>query len=398
MSALDRCVENGQRIFVADTPGFNDTQLSDVDILKDIAFFLSQLHLRKVRLGGILYLHPITDNRVSGSALKTFNILRALCGLQSLKCASLVTTKWDALRSSKDDLAAYGRENELKYTSNLWGSMRQHGSQSYRWLGSEASARSIVREVIQTSCRNTSSPVLQIQRELVDEKRPLDSTSAGREIMKHYGDRCQKLKQELDNLRSELLSASDLTREELKEGEAEVNRLMDELNRAETSQQGLRVSQQDLFDQKKREYQRLYQGIWEEVEQEKKMISDIDNRLSAFEQRLSRLEPKMDSAKGPSTAGEPPEAGTWARVRLFLKRNVLPLLGVLAGVGVVAAGAAVINPPLIMAGAQLLALSFSGVQWQHGQGADGRDLIAGVEGVMKACPPTPISAGFRICT
>ncbi|KAK3492197.1 P-loop containing nucleoside triphosphate hydrolase protein [Neurospora hispaniola] len=394
---LYSCVENGQRIFVADTPGFNDTQISDVEILKDIAFFLGQLHLRNVRLGGILYLHSITDNRVSGSALRTFNMLRALCGPQALNCAALVTTKWGALRSPKDDLAACDRENELMYTSNFWGSMRQHGSQSYRWLGSEASARSIVREVIQTTCRRTSSPVLQIQRELIDEKRPLDSTSAGREMMKRYEDRCQKVKQELDDLRSELLSASGLTREELKEGEAEVNRLMNELSRSETSQQGLRVSQRDLFEQKTGEYKQLYQGIWEEVEQEDQMVSEIGGR----EQRLSHLEPKRDSAKGLATAENPPippRAGTWARVGRFLKRNVLPLLGVLAGVGVVAAGAAVISPPLIMAGAQLLALSFAGVQWHTGQGADGPDLIAGVEGVIRACPPTPITAGFRMHT
>ncbi|KAL0467618.1 P-loop containing nucleoside triphosphate hydrolase protein [Neurospora intermedia] len=398
---LYSCVENGQRIFVADTPGFNDTQISDVEILKDIAFFLGQLHLRNVRLGGILYLHSITDNRVSGSALRTFNMLRALCGPQALNCAALATTKWGALRSPKDDLAACDRENELMYTSNFWGAMRQHGSQSYRWLGSEASARSIVREVIQTSCRRTFSPVLQIQRELIDEKRPLDSTSAGREMMTRYEDRRQKIKQELDDFRSELLSSSGLTREELNEGEAEVNRLMDELSRSETSQQGLRVSQRDLFEQKTGEYKQLYQGIWEGIEQEDQMASEIDRRLSAFEQRLSHLEPKMDSAEGLATAENPsipPRAGTWARVRRFLKRNVLPLLGVLAGVGVVAAGAAVINPPLIMAGAQLLALSFARVQWHTDQGVDGPDLIAGVEGVIRACPPTSITAGYRMHT
>ncbi|KAH7635285.1 P-loop containing nucleoside triphosphate hydrolase protein [Sordaria sp. MPI-SDFR-AT-0083] len=373
---LYSCVENGRRIFVADTSGFGDTRRPDVEILKDIAFFLGQIHRHNVRLGGILYLHPITDNRVSGSALRTFNLLRAFCGPQALKCAALVTTKWDSLRSAKDDLAASDRESELKYTSNFWGLMRQQGSQVHRWFGSQSSAQAIVRGLIQSTCQSTSLPVLQIQRELVDEERHLDETLAGREVLKWYGVAYQKLKQEIQSLKSDVLAAPDLTLDELSASERELNHLMDELGRTERVQQDLRVSPNDLFDEKQEQYKDMYHGT----------IRDLTDRLSRCEETLN--------APPPHTA-----TGRWTRTKLFLRQNILPLLGILAGVGVIAAGAAVISPPLVTAGAQLCALCFAGVEWpaHPPTGAGGTELAGGIEDVMRACPPTLISPGFQIC-
>ncbi|KAK3401545.1 P-loop containing nucleoside triphosphate hydrolase protein [Sordaria brevicollis] len=390
---LYSCVENGRRIFVADTPGFGDTRRPDVEILKDIAFFLGQIYRHNVRLGGILYLHPITDNRVSGSALRTFHLLRALCGPQALKCAALVTTKWDSLRSAKDDLAATDRENELKYTSNFWGLMRQQGSQVHRWFGSESSARSIVRELFQSSYQSTSLPVLQIQRELIDENRPLDDTTAGREVMSRYGVAYQKLKRDIEDLKDHL-SATNLTPEEFSESDRELNRLMDELNATEELHQGLQVSTQNLFDEKQSQYSEMYQGT----------IRELTDRLSRCEERLSQLGPAMEDpflAQAASAVAEGTRTAPsrWTRTKLFLRQNILPLLGILAGIGVVAAGAAVINPHLVTAGAQLCALSFSGVEWpsQPRTGAGGTELVGGFGEVMRACPPTPISPGFRMC-
>jgi len=61
-------------------PGFDDTSRSDTDVLKDVAFFLSQTYKHTVRLAGIIYLHRITDMRMAGSSLRNLTMFKKLCG------------------------------------------------------------------------------------------------------------------------------------------------------------------------------------------------------------------------------------------------------------------------------------------------------------------------------
>lgn len=42
----------------------------------------------------ILYLHRISDNRMSGSAMKNLQLFRRLCGQQVMPNAVIVTTMW----------------------------------------------------------------------------------------------------------------------------------------------------------------------------------------------------------------------------------------------------------------------------------------------------------------
>lgn len=44
-------------IYLVDTPGFDDTNRSDTDVLKAIATWLTKSYAKDVRLNGILYLH-----------------------------------------------------------------------------------------------------------------------------------------------------------------------------------------------------------------------------------------------------------------------------------------------------------------------------------------------------
>src|SRR4051794_37978067 len=84
-------------VFLVDTPGFDDTNRSDVDILKDIAFFLTTMHANRCRLAGVIYLHRITDPRMGGSALKNLEMFQKLCGTGSLPSVILTTTMWGDL-------------------------------------------------------------------------------------------------------------------------------------------------------------------------------------------------------------------------------------------------------------------------------------------------------------
>jgi len=48
------------RITLFDTPGFDDTDRSELDVLKETAAFLSHTYKQDVLLSGIIYFHRIT--------------------------------------------------------------------------------------------------------------------------------------------------------------------------------------------------------------------------------------------------------------------------------------------------------------------------------------------------
>lgn len=85
---------NGVRVWLLDTPGFDDTTRLDSVVVKDIAYWLTGAYTKKVQLAGILYLHRITNVRMQSSALRNLRLFNELCGSNNLKSVVLATTHW----------------------------------------------------------------------------------------------------------------------------------------------------------------------------------------------------------------------------------------------------------------------------------------------------------------
>ncbi|KAF7974375.1 hypothetical protein HWV62_12346 [Athelia sp. TMB] len=167
-----------QRYYVLiDTPGFDDTFLSDADILIDIAKWLNTTYKRKILLKGILYLHRITDNRMSASALRNSDMFRHLCGDAGLENVILVTTMWDDVSgqagASQDGYLDILERREAELRGLFWRSMVDHGSQTARFHHTHESAWDVLGQL-----KGDPRPI-QLQREMVDERKPLSGTSAG---------------------------------------------------------------------------------------------------------------------------------------------------------------------------------------------------------------------------
>ncbi|KAL7936398.1 hypothetical protein V8C35DRAFT_232897 [Trichoderma chlorosporum] len=171
-----------QIVYVVDTPGFDDTSRPDSEILQEIAFFLSAIYVKKVRLAGLIYLHRITDTRVSGSSLKNMQVFQRLCGERAFPSVILVTTMWAALEAIEDG-GEIGRQrcNQLR-RPEFWGEMLQRESIMMEHDGSVGSARSIVSKLVEKKY----SAVLDIQVQMVNENRSLDETEAGRYLQKDF--------------------------------------------------------------------------------------------------------------------------------------------------------------------------------------------------------------------
>lgn len=165
----------GDTIYLADTPGFDDMNRTDTDILWEICEWLSSAHISGLKLAGIIYLHRIQDIRVGGSGLRNLKMFRRLCGTENLANVVLATNMWDQV----DPALGNKREAALKDDPVLWKTMIEHGSRVFRQDDGRASGLRILTYLI--SLR--SPMVLDIQRELVESKMKLKDTRAGRELL-----------------------------------------------------------------------------------------------------------------------------------------------------------------------------------------------------------------------
>lgn len=85
-----------QIVRLNDTPGFDDSKRPDIDILTDLAFYLTRAYQTnpKLLLSGAIYLHPINEPRLQGTAKKNLTMFKLLCGDESLHSVLLATTMW----------------------------------------------------------------------------------------------------------------------------------------------------------------------------------------------------------------------------------------------------------------------------------------------------------------
>lgn len=187
---------DGRLVTLVDTPGFDDVERTDAQVLKEVAYWLTVAYETTRRLSGIIYLHPILHSRMTGSMVKNLAVFEKLVGADNFEKVILVTTMWDALKDGYDGVR---REQELK--EKHWASMIERGSVTARSAGDRASVLRIV-ERIAFDQRASSLPVLAIQREMVDEHKSLADTGAAKVLRQEMREMQQRHNAEMVELRS----------------------------------------------------------------------------------------------------------------------------------------------------------------------------------------------------
>ena len=214
--------------YLVDTPGFDDTHLSDTDILIKVANWLSRLTQEEIRLTGIIYLHRIFDNRVGGSGMRNLRFFKKLCGDRAMSQVVLATTMWHMT----DEDTAKRHEAELMTKPDFWGSMIANGSKVLRQDNDKVSARAIIKYLIDKKASNTGRPrPLAIQEEMQAGK-SLEETGAGQEMQSELAKQKAEYERQLNKLRQDLKQA---IRENDKNWQAELQQLNEE-NKAKTAQ------------------------------------------------------------------------------------------------------------------------------------------------------------------
>ncbi|KAI5995159.1 P-loop containing nucleoside triphosphate hydrolase protein [Pisolithus albus] len=167
--------DGDRNIVLIDTPGFDDTFMTDVQVLQRIADWLNSTYEKNIKLSGILYFHRISDNRVGGTPLRNYKMFNELCGKDNFQNVILVTTMWDIVTEE----VGSAREQELR--ADFWKGMIGLGSTAHRFEGTSESAWKAINSL--SAPPLASRRPLQIQREMVDEHIPLLRTSAGRTVL-----------------------------------------------------------------------------------------------------------------------------------------------------------------------------------------------------------------------
>ena len=140
-----------------------------------------------MKLGGVIYLHDITQARMVRSTRNNFSVFNKLCGKDAFTSIVLGTTRWS-------DISLTEAQNHLEALSQtVWKDMIKRGSivqQVDNTMVSAWVAMYLIIGRLQEQQGTTSSvggslerfTVLKIQQEIVNLQKEVSSTEAGRAL------------------------------------------------------------------------------------------------------------------------------------------------------------------------------------------------------------------------
>ncbi|KAK3353303.1 hypothetical protein B0T25DRAFT_207900 [Lasiosphaeria hispida] len=282
---------DGHGIYLVDTPGFDDTNLSDIEVLRKLALWLTDTDKRNVHLAGIVYLHRISDLRMNGSAMKNLRMFRKLCGPEALSHVVLATTMWDTVSKRSGEK----RLKELRTNPDYWAGMIKEGSKIFRQDNGLDSATTIIRH-IHSLCstpgaKGSGNVRLKIQTEMAGGSL-LNQTAAGmviEEEMKKLQDKHTKEMQTLQDEWRQAASKSDTAAQE------EIARVRVELERQISQGEEDRKRMQVNFDELKKERIReIEEGRERAREEQRRAREEFDGRLKKGQERIDRMQADFD--------------------------------------------------------------------------------------------------------
>jgi rubrerythrin len=179
------------KITLVDTPGFDDTNLSDTEVLTRLANWLKYTYDEDTLLSGLIYLHPLTEGRMYGASVKNITMFQKLCGEKNLGSVILGTTMWERVPNDQGE----AREKELKET--FWKEMLDNGSSVERVGNDDRSTQSSVNKLL-----HKHEIVLRLQEELASGK-SLDQTDVGAIINAELNKLREEYQKKMENALSE---------------------------------------------------------------------------------------------------------------------------------------------------------------------------------------------------
>jgi hypothetical protein len=163
--------EGNVRYMLVDTPGFDDTHISDGAIIRKIREWLRLFYQTGNTLSGIVYLHSITSHRLQGSAVRYIRLFQQLVGSNDFRNIVFATTFWNEIGPS----IGLRREAEILQNPLCWGQLVELGSKYARLALDRASAMSVLHLVTTVNTSPSANPVAEVEENLEDFNRVVES-------------------------------------------------------------------------------------------------------------------------------------------------------------------------------------------------------------------------------
>ncbi|KAK5659406.1 hypothetical protein OQA88_607 [Cercophora sp. LCS_1] len=275
---------DNRTVYLVDTPGFDDKDRTDVDILREIASWLETAYNADIKLAGVIYLHRILDNRVSGTAAQNIELFKEICGKKGLASVILATTMWDIAPPSVGET----REKELVTEHSFWGKLIEHGCGVMRQNNKRASAENIIRAVL------SQEPVTLLVQEEIAEGAALHETTAGGVLTAQLDEQKVRYEEEMERLkaRHEELQAQMREMEEERRAKEERAEQERELEREEARAERARA-RQEWEDEKKENARR--ESAWETLYNDlREQLRDLKDELSSTRQKQEKNEKEQE--------------------------------------------------------------------------------------------------------
>ena len=171
-----------------------------------------------MKLTGIIYLHEISQARMFETARKNFDMIRNLYGDEVLRNVVLGTTGWDEVTLET------GQRCEQELRNTQWREMLQWGWVIMRVDTDPSSVWEIVNHIL----KNDRVQYARIQEELLELRRVIPETEAGRTLLYTLEDLRKRL---LDEERAANIGDGHLRQKELEEIQKQVRETADEIRK-----------------------------------------------------------------------------------------------------------------------------------------------------------------------
>ena len=271
------------RVHLIDTPGFDDTNLSDVQVLQNIAHWLSASFKSGVRLNGIIFMHRISDPRLAGSAKRNLLMFKKLCGEKVYQSVVLATTMWGKVTPEEGDR----REKELINEPTYWGSMYKLGSKVFRYHNTRESALDLISYIISLH----RSVTLDIQDEIVNKHREIDETSAAHQLNAEIIKERKKHQAALHDMQEQMAEAiaerDEVLQQEFKE---EIDALQAKISKGDEEQVKLRQTLEEVDKRKEAEFKAFKEQMRRERQEEQRRF---EAERAEFNSRFAMQEKNM---------------------------------------------------------------------------------------------------------
>ncbi|KAG9735595.1 hypothetical protein KCU73_g10468, partial [Aureobasidium melanogenum] len=203
-----------ETVILVDTPGFSDTNMTDTQVLEKIANWMKDTYSEGQLLSGIVYLHPINQNRMDGPSMQNIKLFRKLCGLRKFE----------------------ERERDLK--DNYWKDMIDADSRVFRHANTKDSAEMIVSQLLASQrerkalLEKLSKTIAKLEQTKIDmqtlhQREMNDLRRANEKQAAQHTQQIRTLQSRIHETEKASVAQADASRKALEDQKKELNRRFD---------------------------------------------------------------------------------------------------------------------------------------------------------------------------